>query len=607
MSPEAHDHASPDALIPVLVYRARHHDILAALLDAEDAAALWALLSRKNTSYEALEAALWPEDDPVDEDGRTDPRSAHYVAIDKALLQMRELNPLLDELWHEAALPPHQRDDARAERFCAGAFPVDISESALSDFGLRVFVGSLATRRAAEAAAADAEPSRAEPPANATAGRSFMRADVDAASKLGIFPRLTLSAFKARTQPAWIEQGLIGPAEQSAHDRRQSVYPILDEAAFPVLGLVDVALIPAAERARPAPARPFTSTFVAHHVEAARRLPERLILPPSASARVRHEAFFDLAARTDLLDRVVIARQRIRGVETDVALACAAVVENEYLGLYLIGVRLDQDMLAPWSMPVRPEFVTRWERERTLSLEEYLQDEERVSDARAWATLLRRRLVTACAATTDLALDVAITLNDEPAVRRRFERIAAIRNRQVERLRVELGCDDDALLAGVGARLHHERGARGERALVYRDRVSGRRAFQEFLRQNADAVRDVTATYVVYDPEREAAFEGAGYDYLWAWDGRRLMGLGASAAHLVEAYAAERHEPDDLPRIRARIAAPPEAEEAVVTIWNDEVAPVAVPSATTVRVKRAPRSWRPERAGREADRERDEL
>lgn len=565
--------------------------------------------------------------------GETGVGAYSYKTCNKYLGSLRKLNPIIDALWRDAGRSPAKRElpAAFVGAVAAQAVAVDVSEGGLSDLGLRLYLSSLALRRG--------EPGRVH------------LADIDAASDAGLFPRRGIDNFAARVRERWTggpdKPGIVAEAPTSAAaeaggDGRAVSFAITEASAFPALARADALLFPSEDVPT---AGPFTAGVAVERRAAARALPRRLVLPASARDAVRDAQAFRLARDHDLFGREVVFRQLIHGTWERVTMAVHRVVENEYRGMFFVGARLDampggRRPSAPrlWCAPVR-DGVLCWE-----GVAGPLASRADIGRICELFEVIDARLPAACAAVTDVPLEVNVLFKADAGLRDHLERLVAARRKQAQAVARDLaasgGAGGDAawgswegqptFAAGEGslasalamrvssapaARLDRVRGGGGEVLWRYRDVVVGRNDVLVEFRSLADSVVDVEARYLVGPGDPEQTLAGAGYDYLWAWDGRRLMGLGGSAVSIAEAYTARvtacGEEPPARVERQVRAAGSPE-EELEVKLVCAAGAPdegvgrvtgevrVVVPLAAPVRAYRVAR----QRAGREGAYER---
>lgn len=463
-----------------------------------------------------------------------------FKACEKYLRSLRKLNPVIDEVWRDAGRAPRKRRLAPAflAALARHAVAVDISKRGLSDLGLRVFLGS---REMARAAAAEAPTARAagERAPSASPSAVARRAEAGVAS-LGVAPQPVAQRGDARIslRPVVRGEDVRVAGDARLFPGRGTIWAFYtkqgeewrDEAreasSLPALVRVDSALFPPARGGDDAS---FVWRVLAERRRQALAWPRRLLLPAKARDAVRWGEAFVLARETDLFGRVACFDQLIHGRWERVELAVGRVVEDEDRGLFLMGVRLsERGALRLWSAPVR-EGAFRWVDSGAPIASLAAADEI----ARLLA-VLDARLSVAAGAVTDVPLEIVITLRGDKAARNRDARLVRAREAQEKLAAQELGVPRASRYAT--ARCTPVQRVDGEERYAIADVASGRNELAAALRSRADDVRSVEARYAVRPDDPEQQLEGEGYDYLWAWDGNRLMGLGGSAVALVQAY-----------------------------------------------------------------------
>lgn len=535
-----------------------------------------------------------------------------YNTCRKYLKTLTALNPVVYDVWHDAGRKPENREllAAFVAAVARNAVAVDVSETGISDLGLRLYLGTCELARA-EAASEATGPARAldasstpAPTTSATEARRAARfdqhppkpleyvraADVAAASEARLFPRRSHENFNERVREDWAEAGFIEArlyTDPAANDGRTVALAVEEPASFPALVRADALLFPPAEVERFA--GPFTGAVLHARRAAALALPRRLLAPAAARDAVRDAPCFRLAREHDLFGHVAIFEQRIHTRWEEAALVVHRVVENEYRGIFLLGARLDAAGSKPrmWSAPARADQL-RWKRSGPAVDELPGGTREAL---RSLFDALDARLGVACAAVTDVPLQVTLLLRGDDADRARDARIACARTRQVQALQ----------RAGAAASPYPpvRVGAVQAGCYEYRDVVSGRTEFLAELRARADAVVAVEARYLVRKEDAEQALAGVPYDYLWAWDGRRLMGLGGSAVSMLEAYEAW-GEASGVPLaagVARELRHAGEPDE-VLDLHMEDGPSIAVPLAANVRQYRAAERRRREDYGR---------
>lgn len=662
--PEQYAGFDPTRPFPVFITGAFHAGVVRELNACTDAADVMALFAHSKRAgcpapYELLRERLAKVRGGEKGVGDYAPATCR-----KFLRSLRELNPLIEDLWHDADRAPAARVFAPAfvRAVARHAVAVDISQRALSDAGLRLYLGSLALSRAATGKSAvpaappeDASHAAAVPAALAddlptaaaegmAAGISMVAdganpgidqaaaddaspavpavrihiADIVAASQAHLFAGRGSDAFAERdkrggVRAAWRTAGFIDGApapDPLTRDGRTVTFAVKNPAAFPALVRADALLFPPAEAARHA--GPFTGAVLAARRAAALAMPRRLLVPATARDAVRDAPCFRLARAHDLLGRVAVFEQMIGGKWQEVALAVRHVVENEYRGLFVLGVRLNNPSgrLSLWSAPARAD-ILRWKHAG-----------RRLADLPCQAELARlfgvidARLGVACAAVTDVPLAVTLVLRGDAVDQARDRRVAEARARQVRAVRAICAAAGPVLGAAAAGALMDTSVARAdagphasassvrapyepaglvvrrhglpEGCYEYHDVVSGRTEFLAELRARADAVVDVSARYVVRDQDPEQQLAKVPYQYVWAWDGKELMGLGGSAVGVLKAYerwAAVHKEqvPGGLPAGVERVVHREGEPEEWLELRMDDGTALTVPLAASVR------------------------
>lgn len=463
-----------------------------------------------------------------------------FKACEKYLRSLRKLNPVIDEVWRDAGRAPRKRRLAPAflAALARHAVAVDISKRGLSDLGLRVFLGSREMARAA-AAEAPTAPAAGERAPSVSPSAVARCAEAGIAS-LGTASRPVVQRGDAHIspQPAVHSEDVRVAGDARLFPGRGTIWAFYtkqgeewrDEAreasSLPALVRVDSALFPAARGGDDAS---FVGRVLAERRRQALAWPRRLLLPAKARDAVRWGEAFVLARETDLFGRVACFDQLIHGRWERVELAVGRVVEDEDRGLFLMGVRLsERGALRLWSAPVR-EGAFRWVDSGAPIASLAAADEIAHSLA-----VLDARLSVAAGAVTDVPLEIVVTLRGDKEARNRDAGLVQAREAQEKLAAHELGVLPESRYATAKCTPVQRVG--GEKRYAISDVVSGRNELAAVLRSRADDVRSVEARYAVRPDDPEQQLEGEGYDYLWAWDGNRLMGLGGSAVALVQAY-----------------------------------------------------------------------
>lgn len=603
--PSGYERFDPLRPFPVFCESAFHFSVMRELHRCATAEEVWDLFERDHGAYPVLQPLL--ERANVGEHGEHVGEPYSYKTCNKYFGTMRKLNPLIDILWREAGRKPAKRtlSDAFVLAVAQHAVAVRIDERGLSDLGLRVYLASCAL--------------------GSGTGGTVDIADARAASKADLFPGRGVEAF-ARQRPRASHprrvrdhdaEDAVRPA--SAHpspqplpiygapyapgrDGRRVVNSVAEPAAFPAFVRADASFAPHDSLA----AGPFTRDVLAARRERASRAPRVLLLPAAARDAVRSSAVFTLARDHDLFGRVCVFEQQVRGTSRPIEMVVRRVVQNDYRGFFLMGIALDERrdehgvrIMRLRSLPVRPTSV-RWMDAGPRIAELPCEERDRIEELGA---ALDARLAVAVGAVTDVPLSVDVVLREDMPCDA-MERLAKVRRDQVDQTARALGLTPAAARLRYGqCTVRRDRARTATHSRVLHDVVAGRNELLPILRAHADEVLDVHATYVLCKDDPERMLEGAGYEYLFAWEGvrpghePRLLGLGGSAVAVLQAYArddARRFQerggepfsrlPDVAPHLRVHEQGSPQEWVEVVM---GETSVVAVPLAPSMAKRRA--------------------